>query len=92
LEKRRRRGDLITAFQYLQGSYKADEGSFFTRGHKDKTVGNRYKLHQKRFHLNAGKKLFYSENNQSLEQPPQGHGRVVICKLIKYETKKIKAM
>ncbi|KAK4829880.1 hypothetical protein QYF61_007272 [Mycteria americana] len=58
LEKRRLRGDLITVFQYLKGSYKEDRGFLFTRSHMEKTRGNRYKLHQERFHLDRRKKFF----------------------------------
>jgi len=40
LEKRRLRGHLITAFQYLKGAYrKAGEG-LFTRACRDRTRGN----------------------------------------------------
>ena len=41
--------------------------------------GNGYKLHWERFYLEIRKNYFYSENNQSLEQPPQGHGRDLIA-------------
>ena len=51
LEKRRLRGDLITVLQYLKGSYKEDGGPPFSRSHMGQTRDNRYKLHQKRFHL-----------------------------------------
>ncbi|GAB0181347.1 hypothetical protein GRJ2_000600000 [Grus japonensis] len=39
-EKRRLRGDLITVFQSLKGSYKEDGGSLFTRSHLEKAWGN----------------------------------------------------
>ncbi|KAK4833053.1 hypothetical protein QYF61_027555, partial [Mycteria americana] len=58
LEKRRLRWDLITVVQYLKGSYKEDRGFLFTRSHMEKTMGNGYKLHHKRFHLNIRKKIF----------------------------------
>ena len=58
LENKRLRGDSITVFQYLKGSYKEDRGLLFTRSHMEKTRGNWYKLHRKRFHLNIKKKLF----------------------------------
>ena len=44
LEKRRLRGDLITMFQYVKGSYKEDGDSVLTRSHMEKTRGNGYKL------------------------------------------------
>lgn len=54
LEKRRQRRDFIKVFQYLKSGYK--EGSLFTRSHMEKTWGNRYKLHEERFHLDIRKK------------------------------------
>ena len=39
LEKRRLRGDLIAAFQYLKGVYKHEENNFFTWVDSDRTGG-----------------------------------------------------
>ncbi|KAK4829313.1 hypothetical protein QYF61_003189, partial [Mycteria americana] len=69
---------LIKDDKVLKGGYKKDRGSLFTRSHTERPRGNGYKLHQERFHLDIRNKFFYSENDQSLEQPPQGHGRVLI--------------
>ncbi|KAK4810867.1 hypothetical protein QYF61_008839 [Mycteria americana] len=50
-----------------------------TSSHMEKTRGNGCKLHRERFHIDIRKTFFYSENNHSLEQLPQGYGKVPIA-------------
>jgi len=58
LEKRRLRGDLLAAFQYLKRAYRKDGERLFTRMCSDRTRGNGCKLKDGRFRLDIRKKFF----------------------------------
>jgi len=58
LQKKRPRGDLIAAFQYLKGACKKDRDRLFSKACCDRTRGNGFKLKEGKFRLGITKKFF----------------------------------
>jgi len=66
LEKRRLRGDLIAAFQYLTGACRKDGENLFSKTCCDRTRSNGFKLRESRFRLDIKEEIFYNEGGETL--------------------------
>ena len=58
LEKRRLRGDLMVAFQYLEGAYKQEGDRYFRLSDSDRAGTNGFKRKDGRFRLDVREKYF----------------------------------
>jgi len=58
LQKRRLRGDLTAAFQYLKGEYKEEGEQLCTWSNSNRTRGNGFKPKEGRFRSDVRKKIF----------------------------------
>ena len=67
LQKRRLRGDLTAAFQYLKGSYRKEWDRLFSRVSCNKTRGNGFKFKEGKFRLNI-RKTSFTEGGEALKQ------------------------
>ena len=66
LEKRRLRGDLIAAFQYLKVACRKDGENIFSRACCNRRNG--FKLREGRFRLDIRQNFFYHEGGETLER------------------------
>ena len=55
LEQRRARGDMIAVFNYVKGYHIEEGANLFTAALDTRTRSNRFKLQERRFHLNTRK-------------------------------------
>jgi len=58
LKKRRLRGDLMNAYEYLKCGYKEDGARLLPVVPSDRTRGNGHKMKDRKFHLNMRKNFF----------------------------------
>jgi len=74
-EKRRLRGDLRAACQFLKGAYRKDMEKIFLARPVVTGQSNGFKLREGRLRLDLRKKFFYNEGGETLEQCTQKGGR-----------------
>jgi len=78
LERRRLRGDVIAAFQYLEGSSKKEGDRLLSRVCGDRRRGNGHKLREGRFRLGTRKKTFAVRVLRHFEQVTECYGLCLI--------------
>lgn len=57
MEQRRLQGDVIAAIQHFKGAYKQEGDQLFTWSNVNRTMGDGFKLEDRRFKLNVWKKF-----------------------------------
>jgi len=96
LKKRRLRGDLTNAYNFLKGGRQGDGARLFSVVPSDRTRGNGHKLKDRKFHLNLRKNFFtlrvtepWNRLTRGLVvsfsgdiQNPPGQGPVLLCSLL----------
>ena len=77
LVKKRLRGYLIEAFNYMKEDYKEDGAKLFSMVADDRTRSNDFKLRQGKFRLDI-RKISHKEDNKAVEKSTQRGGRIAI--------------
>jgi len=77
-QKRRLRGDLTAAFQYLKGACKKGGDKLSLGACCDRTRRNGFKQREGRFTLDKRENFFYAEGGETLAQVAQRGGRCPI--------------
>jgi len=72
LKKRRLRGDLLNASEYLKAGYQDCEARLCSVVPSNRTRGNEQKLRHRKFHLNARKNLFTARLTEPWHRLPRG--------------------